>query len=239
MALPGQRVYQSGAFEAVGLVGQLLVALPNLDVFAGGGGLWLRVGGLALAALYVCVLMLRVFLPDRVLASTAGPGGPLDRFRVRLRAGNRPVIVAVTALVGTGGGRLPVRGPAARTRRRVSAPGAPPNLRSTGATARQIDLAWDDASRPGHRRARVPGDPAGQRARPHQCVDHVPRHHRHRRRCHVLLPRGDGRRRRQRVRTVRVDRDHSRSPIRRRARSTPPRRRRPSRYAPAWSPPPR
>ena len=35
MALPGQRVYQSGVFEAVGLVGQLLVALPNLDVFAG------------------------------------------------------------------------------------------------------------------------------------------------------------------------------------------------------------
>jgi hypothetical protein len=50
MALPGQRVYQSGVFEVVGLLGQLLVALPNLDVLAGGVGLWLRVGGLALAA---------------------------------------------------------------------------------------------------------------------------------------------------------------------------------------------
>jgi chitodextrinase len=146
MALPGQRVYQSGVFEAIGLGGQLLVALPNLDVFAGPSGLWLRVGGLALAALYVSVLLLRAFLPDRVLESTVGLGGPLERFQVKLRAGNRPVIAAVTALavlvagVSLFGARL------LGLDSDASSPHAPPNLRSTGATARQVDLAWDAAA---------------------------------------------------------------------------------------------
>jgi hypothetical protein len=81
MALPGQRVYQSGVFEAIGLGGQLLVALPNLDVFSGPSGLWLRVGGWPWRRLYVSVLLLRAFLPDRVLESTVAFGGPLERSR--------------------------------------------------------------------------------------------------------------------------------------------------------------
>lgn len=146
MALPGQRLYQSGVFEAIGLLGQLLVALPNLDVFAGPSALWLRVGGLALATLYVCVLMLRAFLPDRVLESTVGLGGPLDRFRVKLRAGNRAVVAPVTALAVLVAGISLFGAQLLGLDRDARAPSAPPNLRSTGATAQQVDLAWDDAT---------------------------------------------------------------------------------------------
>src|SRR5512144_353874 len=99
---PGQRVYQSGAFEVIGLVGQLLlvgqflVALPNLDLFAGAATFWLRVAGLGLATLYVCVLLLRGFLPDRVLEAAAEPHGGIGAFQTRLRAGNRRIVVPVT-----------------------------------------------------------------------------------------------------------------------------------------------
>jgi chitodextrinase len=138
---PGQRVYQSGAFEVIGLLGQLLVALPNLALFAGAAVLWLRIAGLGLATLYVCVLLLRGFLPDRMLEAAAEPQGGLAAFQIRLRAGNRRVVVPVTLaavlVAGVslfGGAALAVDS---------NPPAAPGHLRSTGATAQQVDLAWD------------------------------------------------------------------------------------------------
>jgi chitodextrinase len=143
---PGQRVYQSGAFEVIGLLGQLLVALPNLDLFAGAAALWLRIAGLCMTTLYVCVLLLRGFLPDRILEAAAEPVGGLARLQIRLRAGNRQVVAPVTAaavlVAGVslfGGALLGLTGDS-------DPPGAPGRLRSTGATAQQVDLAWDAAN---------------------------------------------------------------------------------------------
>lgn len=140
---PGQRWYQSGAFEGVGLLGQLLVALPNLELFDGTIRLGLRVVGLTLAVLYLCVLLLRAFLPDRLLEALALPQQGMTAFRTRLRAGNRrrivPVALAAVLVAGVslfGSAAFGLTGDS-------TAPPAPGHLRSTGATAQQVDLAWD------------------------------------------------------------------------------------------------
>jgi chitodextrinase len=140
---PGQRVYQSGTFEVIGLVGQLLVALPNLDLFAGAAALWLRVAGLGLTTLYVCVLLLRGFLPDRVLESAAQPHGGIAALQTRLRAGNRRTVVPVTLAAVLVAGFSLFGAAALGLTGDSDPPAAPGHLRSTGATAQQVDLAWD------------------------------------------------------------------------------------------------
>jgi chitodextrinase len=144
MALrPGQHLYQSGVFEAIGLLGQLLVALPNLDLFAGPATVWLRVVGLAMATLHVCVLMVRSFLPDHMLEASADAQGAVAGFRMRLQAGNRRVVVPVTLIAVIVAGFSLYGAQVLGLNGDASTPSAPGNLRSTGATAQQIDLAWD------------------------------------------------------------------------------------------------
>jgi chitodextrinase len=70
---PDQRWYQSGAFEALGLLGQLLVAAPNVGLLPAAADAWLRIGGLSLVTAYVCVLLVRAYLPDLVLEASAKP----------------------------------------------------------------------------------------------------------------------------------------------------------------------
>jgi chitodextrinase len=136
-------VYQSAAFEVAGLIGQLLVALPNLAPFAGAAAIWLRIAGLFLATLYVCVLLLRAFLPDRVMEASAEPRGGLAGLGIRLRAGNRRVVLPVTAATVLVAGFSLFGATLLGLGEDATAPAAPAHLRSTGATAQQVDLAWD------------------------------------------------------------------------------------------------
>ncbi len=70
---PDQRWYASGAFEAMGLLGQLLVAAPNVGLLPSAADGWLRVSGILLATLYVCVLLMRMFLSDAALEASLYP----------------------------------------------------------------------------------------------------------------------------------------------------------------------
>ena len=227
---PSQSWYQSGAFEASGLLGQLLVATPNVGLLSPPTDLWLRVVGVALVLLYVSVLLVRVFLPNSSVAAAASPPalapyavpvparsavgtpsgwlgrsasgslarspaavspagvvagspagspngptsgspvgltsgspsgppsgspaelgtapGALTVLHLRLRAGDWrvvvPVLLVMTVVAGLslfGPRLLGINGDS-------TAPHAPGNVRVTGATAQQVDLAWDPVTDP-------------------------------------------------------------------------------------------